>query len=420
MYKRIPVILFAFLVPLILMGQDRKVQATWYVDGAKVKSENRSHTALESMNQGQSVIFATNGVELFLTRLRINKTSGASMDEDRRETGCNSAILADNGSQVYLDYCDVTSHSPQADGVTGSGNGTQVILQEGTVSTTRGASVAISSIHGAKVIVNKTEFSTYGNQSPAFFALDEGIMEITEASGENGGQASPVFHSSGVMHGTKCRVSSAKWTIGNVENGMLFLNKNELKSGGISGFLLYSTKSSDVQSMLNLVKNTISVAEGPLILVTNNDNASITMTGNRISCKSGELMSVRSDDWGVKGANGGHASLWVEKQNLSGEIFVDSISSLQVNLKKGAKLNGQINKTENRCAKVSVKLSAGSSWTSKGESYLTSIEFDQPLPKGLKQLKGNHTIYYDPSDPANAPLEGKEYKTGGGRLCPLK
>jgi hypothetical protein len=29
-------------------------------------------------------------------------------------------------------------------------------------------------------------------------------------------------------------------------------------------------------------------------------------------------------------------------------------------------------------------------------------------------------VFYDPSDPANAQLEGKEYKTGGGRLCPLK
>ena len=131
-------------------------------------------------------------------------------------------------------------------------------------------------------------------------------------------------------------------------------------------------------------------------------------------------MSVRSDDWCVKGSNGGHAVLTLEKQALGGDINVDSISSLTVQLKKGGKLSGNINKVENRCAEVRVKLSAGSAWTSKGDSFLTSVEFDQPLAKGLKQLKGNHTIYYDPSDPANAPLEGKEHKTGGGRLCPLK
>ena len=118
--------------------------------------------------------------------------------------------------------------------------------------------------------------------------------------------------------------------------------------------------------------------------------------------------------------SGGHATLEVEKQALSGDIFVDSISSLELKLNKGGKLNGQINDKENRCAVVNVHMGKGSSWTSKGESYVTSIVFEQPLAKGLKQLKGKHIIYYDPADPANAPLEGKEHKTGGGVLRPLK
>jgi len=162
------------------------------------------------------------------------------------------------------------------------------------------------------------------------------------------------------------------------------------------------------------------VAEGPVFLVTNNNNAQITLKGNSISSKSDDLMWVKADDWGDKGSNGGHATLWVNKQSLSGNILVDSISSLEVNLNKGAKLSGRINEQENRCARVHVKVGAGSTWISKGESHLTSIEFEQPLVKGLKQLKGKHTIYYDPADPANATLEGKEYKTGGGVLRPIK
>ena len=59
-------------------------------------------------------------------------------------------------------------------------------------------------------------------------------------------------------------------------------------------------------------------------------------------------------------------------------------------------------------------------WTVKGESYLTSIEFTKSLKKGLKQLKGKHVIYYDPDDTRNASLGGREYKTGGGKLCPLR
>lgn len=419
MFKRFFPI-FLMVLGLADASAQGQFSATWFVDGAKVKNENRSHTTLEAMEQGSSVIYATNGVDLILTKLRMNKTSGSIVDEDRRQTGRNSALLADGGSKVLMEVCDLTSHTPQADGITSSGEGTRVIVQEGTITINRAGSAAVSAIHGGDVVVQETAVNTAGNQSPAFIALDGGSIDVTGAFGLTAGQASPLFHSDGKVVATKCRMNAARWTIGNVEDGQLMLVKNEVKSGGISGFLLYSTKDAAVESMLNLADNKISVGEGPVFLVTNNNNAHISVKGNSISCKSNILMEVRADDWGTKGQNGGHAHLWVDKQSLSGKIFVDSISTLEVGLRKGAKLNGQINDKENRCAQVSVHIGTGSSWTSKGESYLTSITFEQPLAKGLKQLKGNHTIYYDPQDPANAPLEGKEHKTGGGVLRPLK
>lgn len=418
---RIKVLFFVCLLPVLVWGQNRKPMASWYVDGNKEKSENRSHTALEATDQGYSVVYATNGVDLILTNLRMNKTSGGIMDSDRRQTGVNSALLADAASRVRVEYCDVTSHAPQSDGITASGDSTRIIITKGTVTTNRPGSVGISSLHGAEISVTETQMTTYDHQSAAFYALDGGKLDITAALGKTGGQGSPLFHSSGVMTATKCRMTSGKWTVGNVEDGSLDLSKNVVSAGGISGFLLYSTKDdNNVHSVLNLTQNSISVGEGPLFMVTNNNDANIIVQGNSFKCKSDDLIQVKADEWGVKGSNGGHATLTVNKQTLKGDSFVDSISSLNVVLNKGARLNGNINKEENRCAKVHVQMNAGGRWTSKGDSYITSITFAQPLEKGLKQLKGKHTIYYDPSDPANAQLEGKEYKTGGGKLCPLK
>ena len=322
---------------------------------------------------------------------------------------------------MRVEFCDVTSHAPQSDGITASGDSTRIIITKGTVTTNRPGSVGISSLHGAEISVTETQMTTYDHQSAAFYALDGGKLDITAAMGKTGGQGSPLFHSSGVMTATKCRMTSGKWTVGNVEDGSLDLSKNVVSAGGVSGFLLYSTKDdNNVHSVLNLTQNSISVGEGPLFMVTNNNDANIIVQGNSFKCKSDELIEVKADEWGVKGSNGGHATLTVNKQTLKGNSFVDSISSLNVELNKGARLNGNINKEENRCAKVHVQVNAGGRWTSKGDSYITSITFAQPLEKGLKQLKGKHTIYYDPSDPANAQLEGKEYKTGGGKLCPLK
>ena len=418
---RIRFLLFVCLLPAFVWGQNRKPMASWYVDGNVVKNENRSHTALEATGQGYSVVYATNGVDLILTNLRMNKTSGGIMDSDRRQTGVNSALLADAASRVRVEYCDVTSHAPQSDGITASGDSTRIIITKGTVTTNRPGSVGISSLHGAEISVTETQMTTYDHQSAAFYALDGGKLDITAAMGKTGGQGSPLFHSSGVMTATKCRMTSGKWTVGNVEDGSLDLSKNVVSAGGVSGFLLYSTKDdNNVHSVLNLTQNSISVGEGPLFMVTNNNDANIIVQGNSFKCKSDELIQVKADEWGVKGSNGGHATLIVNKQTLKGDSFVDSISSLNVELNKGARLNCNINKEENRCAKVHVQVNAGGRWTSKGDSYITSITFAQPLEKGLKQLKGKHTIYYDPSDPANAQLEGKEYKTGGGKLCPLK
>lgn len=402
------------------MGQAPGYRATWYVDGTEEKDAYRSHITLESLEPVSSVVYATNNVNLILTRMHLNKTSGISNEADRRQTGYNSAILADGGSKVRVEYCTVASHVAQADGLTASGEGTRIIIDDGTITINRGASAAVCAIHKGEVTLNKTDITTYSNQSPSFYSLDGGKVTVTEVKSLNAGQGSPAFFSSGEIFATKCLIEAAKWTIGSVDGGLLQLDDNELTAGGVSGFLVYGAKEKAEKSSLKLTKNKIQVPEGPLFLVTNVDEADIYVSGNSISSKSKELMSVRSDDWGIKGSNGGHAVLTVEKQSLTGDINVDSISSVTVQLKKGAKLSGSINEVENRCAEVRVKLSAGSSWSSKGDSFLTSVEFDQPLAKGLKQLKGKHTIYYDPSDPANAPLEGKEHKTGGGKLCPLK
>lgn len=394
--------------------------ATFYADGAKEKDQNKSYVSLEAYEQGSSVVYATNQVNLYVIKLRMAKTAGGINDENRRFNGLNSVLLADKGSRITIDDCEIRSNTPLADGLSAIGSGTFVKLNKGLVATTRNNSSALNAIKDGVVYVSETEVNTYSDQSSLFYTSQGGNMDVSEAIGGSSGQASPLFYSSGTLNGYKCHLNSAKWTIGNVDGGTLTLQKSVLKSGGICGFLVYGVHNKEGHGMLNLSKNSITVNEGPLFLVTNTDNASITLSGNKIKCKDKELMSVRSDDWGEEGKNGGHVSLFVEKQALTGDINVDSISGMYLILKSGAKYTGQINARENRSADVRVKLGAKSQWKSNGESYLTSIEFEQPVEKAVKSLQGKHTIYYDPADPANAPLGGKVYKTGGGTLCPLK
>ena len=405
--------------PMAVIGQETGYRATYKVDGAVISEENRSNVSLENVEMNSSVVYATNGVNLILTRMRMNKTAGASTDDDYRKTGHNAAFLVDGGSKVTLEYSDVNSHVSHADGIAVVGNGTELDVVEGNVTCSRSESAAVNAVGGGKVKFEKTVVNTYSSQNPSFLAGPGGVIEVNQISGQNSGQASPMFFSQGDITAQNCRMSSSKWSMGSVDGGKMTLTNNTLKSGGVSGFLLYGPKDRSENGELNLNKNTLTVGDGPLFLVTNT-SAAINMEGNKITYGSKDLMIVCSDDWGVNGKNGGDAVLTVGKQALKGNIKVDSISSLQLNLNKGAKLTGHINDAENRCAKVKVVIGAGSKWTAKGDNYITSIKFEQPLQKGLKQLKGKHVIYYDPADPDNKALEGKEYKTGGGVLRPLK
>ena len=118
MFKRSLLLVLLFCLHGAIIGQITDYKATYYVDGNVEKDQYRSHISLESLSPGASTVYATNGVHLVLTRMRLNKTSGSMTDPDRRETGRNSALLADGGSRVLIESCYVTSHSTQADGIT--------------------------------------------------------------------------------------------------------------------------------------------------------------------------------------------------------------------------------------------------------------------------------------------------------------
>lgn len=395
--------------------------ATWLVDGAKEKEQYRSHVSLECLKSSSSVVYATNGTDLILTAMRLNKTSGAP-GNDYRTTGNNAAVLADAGSKILMEMCDVNSHTAQADGITATGSGTVITVREGSVSATRSESAGMTAINDGVIAVSGTTVNTFSNQCPSYYAANGGTVAVKDGKGENKGQASPLFYaaSKGTITADKCRMFANSWAIATIDDGQLTLTANELTANSVSGFLMHGVGNSNSgNARLILEKNTVSVTDGPLFLVTNT-NADISVNSNKLSISSHELMSVRADDWGVKGQNGGHAVLHVANQSLQGNITVDSISSLTLDLGKGGKLTGSINNVENREAQVRVVLGAGSSWTVKSDCYISSIEFAQPVDKALKQIKGKFNVYYNPQDPANAPLEGKEYKTSGGKLLPWK
>lgn len=397
-----------------------QISASYIVDGAVEKEQYRSHVNLESVGSGNSVVYATNEVDLNLTAVRMNKTSGEYNKPERRERGINSGILADGGSKVLMERCEVNTHVSYADAIAAYGDNTSIKVQDGYVRVTRSGSAGANVINGANLRFERTELTTSSGQSPVMIASKGGKLEAFETLGGSSGVGSPLFLSNGELIAEKCRMSASKWALAQVDGGHITLKSNQLVTGSFCGVMVYSTGNAVNSGVVELSKNKIQVNEGPLFYVTN-ANGEIYVNNNSFTQKDKDVLVARADDWGVKGRNGGHAVLVVQSQSLSGNVWADSISSAKVILKKKGSLSGAVNSEGNMAAEHRMVIGSGGTWTVKKDSYLNSIEFEQPLNKGLKQLKGKHTVYYDPTDPLNAPLEGKEHKIGGGGILkPLK
>lgn len=402
-------------------AQDISYNAVYRVDGETSPGETyRSHVNIESMDMDESAVLAEKKAKLILTSVRVNKTGGVlSLAQLRDQYGVNSAVLATDGSNVLMENPTVNVHVSMSDAVTSQGPGTSVIVKGGQINITRDMSSGLKAMKGGLLTAEKVTVSTLGNHSPAVSAILPGSRVVVSGlKGSTNGVSSPLFHASGELSASGCLMESGASQISTVEGiGSLSLENCEFGGANYCGFLVYSSeaRSGQAESGIALTGCKITIKGGPFIYATNTD-VRVRMEKNTISNSSRILLCAQKDDWGKEGENGARVTIDAVKQKLDGDILIDGISAVRINLGKGSLLNGSVNPEANPGAEARLFISKGASWNPKDNSYITSVEFEEPVEKGVKRIKSRNDIVYDSGDPANSKLEGKQYKLGGGGL----
>ena len=109
-----------------------------------------------------------------------------------------------------------------------------------------------------------------------------------------------------------------------------------------------------------------------MFFITNTD-AVINLNNCKLSYGSNILISSKgTSEWGKSGSNGGNVTLNAESQTLEGDIEIDNISTLTMNLISSC-YTGTIN-ADNSAKSIALKLDTNSSITLTGDSYVTSLE----------------------------------------------
>lgn len=402
----------------VLFAQQKQASAVYAVDGSGEKEVYRSHITLEAFGVDESVVYVTDGVELSLSSMRLNKTAGASTVKDNiKRNGMNAAVLADAGSTLNLYNCELTSHATNADGIAVTGMGSTVFATSPIINISRDNAAGLNVFNGAKAVLEDVTVNTASLTSPAFLAQQGGTIQVTDANGNMSGADSPIIYSSGNVDITGGRMLSYSSHIATVNGGgQISLEDVSFYGYKYYGFQLYNNGKSAENSgtgHLEIKESTIAIAEGPMFYVT---NTSVNVDLEEVKfgfAKDAPLAEIVAGDWGEAGKNGGNLVLNAEEQHLEGDIVVDAISSVKVDMGSKVTYKGAIN--PNKQGTAVVVMDKTSKWTLAADSYLESIQFEKTVEKGIKQINSKgYNIYYNPNNPANAALAGKTYPLKGG------
>jgi len=330
------------------------------------------------------------GATASLSGITVNKTGGESSNTENGDFyGQNAGLLVLNGAAATIAGATVTTNAVNGNGVFSYGEGTTVNISDSVIRTSQRNSGGIQTTGGATMNATNLDVQTQGASSAAIRS-DRGGGTVTVDGGTyvTNGTGSPAVYST-----ANISVSNATLTA-NASEAIVIEGKNSVTLNNVTlsgsmqastdanenihNIMLYQSMSGDAevgQSNFSATGGSILAKAGDLFYVTNTTCA-ITLENVALTLANDVLLNVTGNSnargWGTTGANGGTCSFTATNQQLSGNITVDSISSLDFSLASGSVFTGAIN-TSGAAGAVHVTLASGASWVLTGDSYITSF-----------------------------------------------
>ena len=373
-------------------------------------NENLSGKTLSSTTSDQSVVYITqSGINIINSNL--NKASGDSSNTENSEFyGVNAAVLVNGGGLTMTDGT-ITTSAKRANAICATNYGKVTISGTTITSTGSGSARGLHATYGGKIEANKVNISTKGG-SCATLATDrgEGTVTCTECTLSTAGAGSPLIYSTGdiTISKTTGTATGAQAVVIEGKNTATIKESSNLKCNAMPnrktvdqcGVMLYQSMSGDAASgtsTFNCDKSTIeiqsssSVYSSASMFFITNTQAKINLEECTFKYGSGVFLKAEgTSEWGSSGSNGGVVTLTLTNQDIEGDIIVDSISSLTINL-VGSSIKGKINEA-NTAAKLAINLDSDSKITLTGNSYYTSIANEKT--DGTNLINGTYKWTY--------------------------
>ena len=342
----------------------------------------------------KSVILVENGGNFTLDGGEVSKTGGDSSNTENSEFyGVNAGILVTENSTATIKNATIDTNAKESNAVFSTGTDSKIYISDSTITTTGSSSSrGLDATYGGYIEADNVKITTQGG-SCATLATDrgEGTVIAKNSKLETNGSGSPVIYSTGdisitntegTANGSQMVVIEGKNTATVTNSTLIASAQGNRGDTDQAGIMIYQSMSGDAgegtgtftakNSSLSIQSDSKYYKTAPMFFITNTD-AIINLNNCKLSYGSNVLISSKgTSEWGKSGSNGGNVTLNAENQTLEGNIEIDNISTLTINL-SSIFYSGTIN-ADNTAKSIELKLDTNSSITLTGDSYVTSLD----------------------------------------------
>ncbi len=377
-------------------GMNNNTSIEYSASESITSDEDISDKKYESSSIDENAVLVSGNINTSLSNVEINKTGDSDGGDNTSFYGINSAIIAKDGATLNIKNSTITTDATGANGVfsyggsattnNSSSDNTTVNISDSVITTSKDNSGGIMTTGGG--IMNATNLTvTTAGTSSAAIRTDRGGGTVTVNKGtyKTTGKGSPAVYSTAdvtVKNASLISTTSEGIIIEGknsvtLENTTLTDTNNELngKSTTYKNIFLYQSMSGDAadgEASFTSKNSTITTNKGDSFYVTNT-TALISLENNKIinNDKTGNFLRIQKDSWGNSGNNGGTVTLNLINQEVTGNIVVDSISKLTMNLSNKSSYKGAINSAN--AGEVNLTLDKNSTITLTEDTYVKSL-----------------------------------------------
>ena len=350
-----------------------------------------------STTADENALLVSGNINVTADNITVNKTGDSTGGDNTSFYGINSGIIATGGAVLNLKNINVTTNATGANGVFAFGgnattnnstsDGTTINISDSTITTKKDNSGGIMTTGGGTTNASNLTIETAGTSSAAIRSdRGGGTVNVDGGTYKTTGQGSPAIYSTAnisvknaklIATASEGIVIEGKNSVA-IENTELIDTNNKLngQSTTYKNIFLYQSMSGDAAdgtSNFSAKNSTITTNNGDTFYITNT-TATIALTNNKIVNydSTGNFLRIKADSWGTTGSNGGIVTLTMYDQTATGNIVVDSISTLDMSMDSSS-YTGTIN-GENTAKNIKLTLDKNSKIKLTGDSYISELD----------------------------------------------